>query len=370
MNTSMALPENIIMKLQLKTNDLFRNRRHKKGWSRGSDNVSCYVMKNILFYILMFANTCISAQISNKFLTGDWKVYLEDSITFEFLRLKSDGTGIKCFGQTINGKDTLFTNHFTSINITDWKVKANKLTLQSYNAHNTDINPEYYHTKNPEYNLIKLENDKIQLEGIHLKLGIYPSFLNKETFYRVVIFQKANKIITPKRTKIEGCIETQKLFTFIPINDSIQQVTYIGFKDIIPWIIGCNIDFEYISSYTDPPYTFRLPAKINTNTFGFGKKFLSYSLESIPIDSTESQIDIYYDFDDSHRIHFLTEMQKGKKKVVVTKVNGHDIYTSVNWEGNYTGQIFLGNHLIIAYYTSSYNQVKLLQNCIASFRYQ
>ena len=83
----------------------------------------------ILISILLAFQT--SAQTDKDKLVGDWKYYLKDRTSFEFLRLNPDGTGLKCFGQTINGRDSLFLNHITTLFITNW-VERKQLPLLNY----------------------------------------------------------------------------------------------------------------------------------------------------------------------------------------------------------------------------------------------
>lgn len=83
------------------------------------------------------------AQPNKNKLIGDWKFYLDDKVTFEFLRLNNDGTGLKCFGKTINSKDTLFTNHITALDITSWEIKNELLILNSKNTVSFKVNPSY-----------------------------------------------------------------------------------------------------------------------------------------------------------------------------------------------------------------------------------
>jgi hypothetical protein len=87
-------------------------------------------MRHSLTFIFLFFCLQLTAQTDKDKLAGDWKLYLKDKISFEFLRLNSDGTGLKCFGQTINGNDTFFLNHVTTLQITkmeNFKRKTNSL---------------------------------------------------------------------------------------------------------------------------------------------------------------------------------------------------------------------------------------------------
>jgi hypothetical protein len=116
-------------------------------------------MKQYLALLFLLFALKGTAQNREK-LIGDWKFYLQDRISFEFLRLNDNGTGVKCLGQTLNGKDTLFLDHITTLLITNWEVKKQKLTIESRNNLSFKVNPDY--------KLTLLDDDKIKLEGEHL----------------------------------------------------------------------------------------------------------------------------------------------------------------------------------------------------------
>jgi hypothetical protein len=101
-------------------------------------------MRHLLTFIFLSFCLQLTAQTNREKLIGDWKLYLADKTSFEFLRLNRDGTGLKCFGgQTINDKDSLFINHETTLQITRWEVKKGTLIIESNNTVPFKVNPEY-----------------------------------------------------------------------------------------------------------------------------------------------------------------------------------------------------------------------------------
>jgi hypothetical protein len=303
----------------------------------------------------------LMAQPDKNKLAGDWKCYLDDKTTFELLRLNSDGTGLKCFGQTIDEKDTLFTNHVTALIITSWEVKKEKLILNFKNTISFKINPAYQ---------VQFSSDStFELTGEQLKLNLFPSYLNRELFARTVAFQRAETIIGPVGSKSATCIVGEKIFSFTPIDSRTHLATYKGFEDLIPHLVGCKSKFELVQQYKDPSYNLSIPTSINKWSFGFGDKLFYISFNSEKDDTSQTSIVIYYDFKNENKDYYFKQIKEGKEKGDIVRFNNIDIYKAINWQGKYEGKIFLNNSIWIAYYTKDKGQEELLQKCITSFKY-
>jgi hypothetical protein len=310
--------------------------------------------------LFLFVSFQSIAQVDRNNLTGDWKVYLSDKISFEFLQLNADGTGIKCFGQTIAGKDTLFLNHFSALYITDWKVKKGKLLLVT----ETGINFK----ANPEYKLSVPQQGLIELEGQHLKFDQYPSQLNRKDFQRTVRYQQADLISEVVGVEAATCIVKNKnLFTFEPIDSITQIARHKGLGNLIPYLVGCKLGYLYAHEYNDVSYTVKLLNTMKGWSFGFGNQSFYISFDTDKSDKGETSIVIYYDFDDHMKKFFFSQIAKGKEKEDIVKVNGRDIYKSINWQGKYSGMIFLENSIAVGYYTKDDKLEAKLQECITSF---
>lgn len=320
-------------------------------------------MKHPLVLIFLFLCLQLTAQTDKDKLVGDWKLYLKDKTSFEFLSLNPDGTGLKCFGQTINGKDTLFLNHITTLQITKWKVAKAKLILESNNAVSFNVNPEY--------KLSFVRNDKIHLDGEHLIFYLYPSILNRREFQRSITYQRADKIPKDYGVNTASCIVKDRyLFALSQIDNATQLATYKGFDDLIPYIVSCNNGYEYAQKYHDPPYSLEIPNSIHKWSFGFGNKNFYISFNSDDSDTSETSIVIYYDFDNEMKDYYFSQIQKGKEKKEIVKQNNLDIYKTINWQGKYEGKVFLNNSIVIAYYTKDKKFEEKLQQCITSFKYK
>jgi hypothetical protein len=320
-------------------------------------------MRKLLHIISLLLALQTSGQSNKDKLIGDWKLYLNDKISFEFLRLNQDGSGIKCIGQTINGKDTLFINHITALKITSWKTEKRKLIIQSDNTLSFDIKPDY--------KLNFISNDKIELEGEHLIFYLYPSRLNRKEFQRKVTFQKAENIIKDYGITTKSCISSQRnLFIYKQIDSSTKVAEYKGFDDLIPYLVSCNNSYEFVQKYNDKPYSLKMPNYIKDLSFGFGNKLFYISLNSIESDTSETSIVIYYDFGNENKDYYFSQLKNGKEKKNIVKVNGIDIYKSINWQGKYEGKIFLENSIYIAYYTKTEKFIANLQQSITSFKYR
>lgn len=320
-------------------------------------------MRHLLTFISFFFCLQLAAQTDNDRLIGDWKVYLTDKISFEFLRLNSDGTGVKCFGQTINGKDTLFLNHITALKITKWKIMRATLIIESNNTVSFKVNPEY--------KLSFIGNDRIVLEGEHLIFYLYPSVLNRKEFKRTVVYQRADKISKNYGVSTASCIVNDRhLFSLSYVDSVTQLAAYKGFDDLIPYIVGCNNGYEYVQKYHDPPYSLEIPSSIHNWSFGFGNKNFYISLNSEDNDTSETSIVIYYDFDNEMKNYYFSQIQKGKEKREVITQNSLAIYKTINWQGKFEGKVFLDNSIVVAYYTRDKKIQEKLQKCITSFKYK
>ncbi|MFC0776055.1 hypothetical protein [Terrimonas alba] len=320
-------------------------------------------MKQHSVFIFLFFCLQATAQPVKDKLVGDWKFYLKDKTSFEFLRLSSDGTGIKCFGQTINGKDSLFLNHVTTLLITNWLVEKRKLSIESENAVSFKVNPEY---------ILDLDDNNIlRLEGEHLIFYLYPSHLNRSEFKRTVIYQRADKIPKDYGVKTAKCIvEDRHLFSIQQIDSTTQLATYKGFDDLIPYIVSCNNGFEYVQNYYDPPYSLTIPNSIHKWSFGFGNKEFYISFNSDDGDTSETSIVIYYDFDNELKTFFFNQLNSGKVKKNVVNLNGLTIYKTQYTQDKFEGRIFYDNQIIIMYYTKNEKIQDDLQNSLASFKYK
>jgi hypothetical protein len=318
--------------------------------------------QSYVIFLLLFLTLRTSAQTERDKLVGDWKCYLKDKSSFEFLRLNSDGTGLKCFGQTIDARDSLFLNHVTTLLITNWRIEKGKLFLDSKNTVSFKVNSEYS---------FQLDNqNNLKLEGEHLIFYLYPSYLNRKEFQRTITYQKAEKTPSGYGVNTASCIVKQRnLFSFHPIDSLTQLAEYKGFDDLIPYIVACNHGYEYTQKYHDAAYSLIIPKSVRGWSFGFGNKNFYIRFDSED-DKPETSIVIYYDFDDEMKDFYFSEIKEGKEKKNIVRQNNLDIYKTTNWEGKHEGKVFLPNSIIVAYYTRDKKLEEILQNCIVSFKYK
>lgn len=301
------------------------------------------------------------AQTANSSYVGEWKSYMVDSITFEYLKLNPDGTGLKCFGKTLNGKDYFYEDQITALIITKWWVTGNRLILQNKNKLSFDIDNEYQ--------LGQSANGGIALLGEHLRLGVYPSFLNRKENYREVSYQRSEKLKGYGATVLP-CVLSSRPFSYAPVDNSTQLATYAGFADLVPHLLGCSSEYEFAKRYYDPSYTIKLPASLKKLSIGYGTRNFYYSLNTEESDKDETSIVIYYDFADEMKDRFFSRNKKENKNPEIVTVNGRNVYLGKNWQNKFEGKIFLENHLVIAYYTFNSKLENQLRDCIASFKYR
>jgi hypothetical protein len=318
--------------------------------------------RKYLLFLLFFWNVPVQAQTAVDSLVGDWKCYLADSASFEFLRLNPDGTGIKCFGHTVDGEDKLFLDGDATLTITRWRAEGNKLIIESKNKDHFQADPEFRYTW--------VNGTKLSLEGEHILLGFYPSDLIKKRFQRVVVYQRPSTFAAGYGIKAATCLfKDLALFSLRPIDSTFQLAEYKGFDDLIPHLISCNVNFLLVPHYPDPPYSLMIPRGIHRWSFGYSNMAFYISLQSKEEDDPVTTIQIYYDFDNSLRNFYFTEMQNGKREKDSVLQNGRAIYKTKSSQGKFEGDIFVGHSLIVSYFTKDEKMQEALQMCIASFQY-
>lgn len=319
--------------------------------------------KQYLFYALFFWGLHSVAQTTNTPFIGAWKCYLADSATFEFLNLNADGSGIKGFGKTIEGRDKIFMDNVSLLTITHWFVKGDTIIMLSES--------KAHFQANPQYRYVWKEGGYLELDGEHILLGIYPSYLTKDQFQRTVVYQKADLISHHEGTSAGKCIvDDLTLFKFSTLDSTWQMAEYKGHEDLIPDIVSCGAQYQYINHYNDVPFSLMIPRSVQDWSFGYGDMSFYISLNSIEKDDPVTSIVIHYDFNNELRGFYFSQMHEGKRERDSVLLKGKCIYKTKNWQGKYEGDLFLDHSLIVSYYTKDEKQQEMLQNCIASFKYK
>lgn len=305
----------------------------------------------------------VFGQKNTDFYVGEWKSYLSDNSSFEYLKLNKDGTGIKAIGKTINGKDTILNDNHSYLEITNWKVKKKELTIE--------LSHKLMYEPNGVY-IIESKNDKsVTLLGDHFETGVYPSPLNKETFRRSVTFTNSKFIdIENYGGKTDTCLFEMQIIEFNEVDSTFQTLSYKGFDDLIPHLLGCTQEYKFVSKFNDPPYELLLPADFNSWSFGYGDDdfYISFGNENDSI--TETSIVIYYDFVDSNKNQYFSQIDKGKEVKNMIPFESKELYLFKNWQKKSSGKIFYDKHMYVGYYTHDKTKEDVLRKCIASFIYK
>ncbi|WP_299683324.1 hypothetical protein [uncultured Dokdonia sp.] len=327
------------------------------------------MMKNIftiliiqLFFVTPIIAQNKSIQKKNTEYVGEWKSYLSDKTTFQYLKLNIDGTGIKAIGKTINGKDTILSKDYSFLKITNWQIKKKRLVIQT--EHNLKYKP------NNVYEIKFANKDSITLLGDHFRLGIYPSRLNKDVFNRIVNYTNSKILKGDYGVKTQTCLQEIKLFEFKKIDDNFISAKYIGFDDIIPHIVGCTQDYEFVSNYIDPAYELKLPKGFDSWSLGLGNNNLIISFTDKSDTTSETSISINYDFKDENKKHYFKQIEKGKEIENKIIFANKELYQFINWQKKISGKIFYDNHIYISYYTFDKSKEQILKECISSFKYK
>jgi hypothetical protein len=319
-------------------------------------------MCRVLYFFSLILLWSCNAQNKNARIAGKWKSYLADSVTFDYLELNKDGTGRKGFGQTIEGKDSLFERHIATFKITSWKLQGDKLTLQA--DHALDYSPGF------EYKVKWNTPGQIELTGENIDLDIFPSQKNRSRFTRTVRYIHADSLEVETSASFRRCIVWEKPFTYQKADSLSSKAIYRGFDDLIPYLLGCKDEFPFASSYKDNPYSITVPHNFTRLSLGFGKYEFYYTLYADSDPNAENRIEIYYDFDNSIRDAFFRDLDKDKINAKLLSISGKDVYQYINYDGKRAGRCIIGNSLIVAYYTVDPKLEPLLLRCIASFEYR
>lgn len=316
---------------------------------------------SIILYLIV--SISVFGQKNDDFYVGEWKSYLSDNSTFEYLKLSKDGTGIKAIGKTINGKDTILSDNHSYLIITNWKQKKKELTFE--------LNHKLMYEPNCTY-IIEKKNDKsITLLGDHFELGIYPSPLNKENFKRSVTFTNSKYLeLENYGVKTDTCLFEMRIIDFKELDSNLQIANYRGFDDLIPHLLGCTQEYKFVSKFKDPAYEILLPADFNSWSFGYGDDDFYISFRNKNDSLTETSIVIYYDFVDKNKKYYFSQIDKGKEVENKILIEGKDLYLFENWQKKSSGKIFYDNHMYVAYYTHDKTKEEVLRKCISSFRYK
>jgi hypothetical protein len=318
------------------------------------------IMKNTFLISLVLLTFSLLSQ-SKSDLIGKWKSYESDSSSFHYLELNKNGSGFKGMGKTINGKDSIYTGDKSFFEIKKWKLLGQSVLIT--------FKEKKFLPVTFEYKLEDSVNRSFKLSGVHYGFGVYPSRLNMQDFEKTIEFKEASTFKNMIGQKTDKCVNQYDLFDFLSLNDSIKYAKYIGFNDLIPHLLGCTQDFQFIKSYNDSAYIINVPDNFNYWSIGYGNHNFYYKFSDTRDTSSETSIVIYYDFEDKKKTHFLKQIEEGKKEKKVVIENKEEIYLFKNWQKKYSGKIFYDNHLSISYFTKDKSKEVLLQRCIASFFY-
>lgn len=234
----------------------------------------------------------LHAQEKDNYYIREWKSYYEDSISFEYLKLTAKGDGVRAFGQTINGKDTLFLDR--GIKIVNWLVTADTLFVMA------EIMPgrPYY-----RYTINKKENNHFEAIEENDLLRIYDK--NKKNLkklnFKVADNANANANV---RVSIAQCIYEMDLFAFQEIDAVYKLVKKKAIENIIDHILNCKAGFQYVTTYKDKPFKLTIPKYLGKYSFGSGDNNFYISFDDFA-GVLDRSIVVYYDFKNEHKEFFL-----------------------------------------------------------------
>lgn len=320
-------------------------------------------MKKLLFVFLSVLTASTLFAQDDGLLEGEWKCYLSDSTTFEYLKLNQDGSGIKAIGKTINGQDTILSDEKAYFQITNWKREKNTLIIE------TEHSLKYF-SPDTHYYIQDETESEITLFGDHLELGIYPSHLNKELFRRTVTYTKTKFIEGSFGVKTDSCIFGLDLFDFEQIDSSFHKANYVGFSDLIPHLVGCTFAVNFVKDYADPAYELTLPIDFDSWSLSYRTEGFCISFKDKSDTVSGTSISIFYDFTDSQKDYYFSEVAKGNKVESVIQFSDLDLHLYQSYNKKHAGKTFYDNHIFVYYFTEDKSKEQFLQGCITSFKYK
>jgi hypothetical protein len=324
------------------------------GTSKGHNN-GMTMKKMVCALVFLTATFMLRAQEKDDYFIKEWKSYYEDGISFDYLQLAANGEGVRAFGQTINGKDTLFLER--GIRIIDWRVMADTLFVIAA----TMPGRPYY-----RYTISRKEKDHFDAIEENDLLRIYDK--NKKNLKRLSFRLATNLPVTTNAPALP-CIYDLNLFTFQETNAVYKLVKKKAIENIIGHLVNCKSGFQYVTTYTDRPFQLKLPKYLGEYSFGTGDNKFYISFNDLA-DSPARSIVVYYDFNNEGRDYFFKQLKEGKQALDTLVVDHKKVYRFKNWQGKYAGQLFLPNNIIVGYYTLDKAAEQQLQECIASFKFE
>jgi hypothetical protein len=138
-------------------------------------------------------------------------------------------------------------------------------------------------------------------------------------------------------------------------------------EKFITYLNACSTGYKFLEHYEDKAITLLVPNYIKKVSYEMGDQKFGIVLR----DGTAlgRYILFSYDFDDSYKNHFLTNDNKGFKKIDIVELNNNTIYRFINWDGSFAGTLFTTNHLHVSYFTKSKEYAAELESAISKFRW-
>lgn len=313
--------------------------------------------KYLLLLILVLTKLKGYSQTEEKFFQREWKRYYNDSISFKYLKLTKNGTNLIAFGQTLNGKDTIYQYDHNVIN--DWHINDDTLTLLTNFRDGQMIR---------KYLIRNKKRNSFEASGLNSKV---PNFLKDSAWYS----QNEFKFIDSKTlkgcygTNNAKCLSELSLFTYEALDSLNNNFDYKGVGNIIPHIMNCGTGSMYVSSFEDSPYRLKVPKTLDNYSFEFDDNEFEIILSSSS-DTIETCIVIYFDFIGYSKKDFLKRFKPGRLKAEKIIENNKEIYLFKNLSNEYSGEVFYDKHIHIGYYTRNAKLESQLRDCISSFKYK
>ena len=196
-----------------------------------------------------------------------------------------------------------------------------------------------------------------------ISLFILASFFVSSCFSQDFLLYTYNGLAIDTNT----CIFTINVVKIIPFDSVQNEARKPKVEQLLNYLRACKAGYQFSKDFDDKAISLLIPRYLSRVTYELGDQKFGIVLRDTT--SADRCIVFSYDFDDSYQKYFLSNDNKGFKKMAVVQLNGNKIYRFINWDDSFAGTLFTSNHLDVSYFTKSKKYVTELEIAISKFHW-
>lgn len=168
----------------------------------------------------------------------------------------------------------------------------------------------------------------------------------------------------------DSCTVLMENFTYDMKDSLTYNIEKRPMPGLIKYIKNCSSNYKYPADYQDKTFIIQVPSYLKRRYFTFGDNsfWINFYDTTSADNSTIRSVNIYYDFDSSYKRFVFEEVSKGKRLVLIDSTSGRKVYPFTNYNGDYAGNIFMDNNIVVLYYTKEKEFEEELRKSILSFK--